>query len=80
MKHNLLYPRGNTIRSVENQRQEIKVKKRLNTATLLTLIITQCAGRFTPQAKVEVQTKTLIKPSPKYFSTMDLRKKTNNFN
>jgi hypothetical protein len=33
MKHNLLYPRGNTIRSGENHRQEIKVKKRLNTAT-----------------------------------------------
>lgn len=43
-------------------------------------MITQCAGRFTPQAKVEVQTKTLIKPSPKYLSTIDLKNKTNHCN
>ena len=36
---------------------------------ILTLMITALAGKLTPQAKVEVQTKTLMKPSLKYFST-----------
>lgn len=42
---------------------------------LLTLIITACAGRLTPHASVDVQTRTFMKPSAKYFSTIFLKNK-----
>ena len=36
---------------------------------MITLMMTPCAGRLTPQARVAVQTRTRIWPLAKYFST-----------
>ena len=36
---------------------------------IITLMMTACAGRLTPQASVAVHTRHLMKPSEKYFST-----------
>lgn len=38
----------------------------------ITLITTPCAGKFTPQARVAVHTRTLIAPVRNCFSVADL--------
>lgn len=44
----------------------------------VTLIMTACAGRFTPQARVAVHTSTLINPLLNRFSTKFLKRNTIN--
>lgn len=43
-----------------------------------TLIITAWAGKLTPQARVAVQTRTLMSPAANVFSTNSLKRQENN--